>query len=92
MCMCMYQVEEMVERTAAGLPQVSKPDDKKAGLYPSLEHTLSIHKGDCQRHRLAPPVSCHSPEPHLMAVAEGNRENGCALEDEGLSVVPRRDI
>ena len=42
MCMCMYQVEEMVERTAAGLPQVSKPDDKKAGSTPAWNiHSVS---------------------------------------------------
>jgi len=31
----MCQVEEMVRRTAAGLPQVSKPADKKAASAPA---------------------------------------------------------
>lgn len=42
----MCQVEEMVRRTAAGLPQVSKPADKKAASAPAW----NIHSASTKVH------------------------------------------
>ena len=51
----MHQVEEMVGRTAAGLPQVSKPADKKAASTPAW----NIHSASTK-------VTAHAPVWHSL--------------------------
>ena len=51
--MCMHQVEGMAGRTAAGLPQVSKPADKKAASTPAWNiHSASTKVPHSSSHSL----------------------------------------
>ena len=50
----MHQVEEMVRRTAAGLPQVSKPADKKATSAPAWNALSASTKVPASARALTP--------------------------------------
>ncbi len=59
--MCMHQVEEMAKRTAAGLPQVSKPADKKAASTPAW----NIHSASTKV-----TLNCLMSHPLCLSIAQ----------------------